>query len=99
MDNRCPPTVHHRRWRRMQDRRPTPCWWTVWCVVGTDEGGVGVIDTDRTPGGCLAHFSAVEMDGYRKLRPGQHVRLRIEPAQNQDGCFFRAIHVHPLDQT
>ena len=31
----------------------------------SDEGW-GVIDSDQTPGGCWAHFSDVEMDGYRR---------------------------------
>ena len=57
--------------------------------------GWGVIDTPETPGGCWAHFSAVQMSGYRELRSGQHVRVRWEPAV-QDGYSFRGVSVIPL---
>jgi cold shock protein len=33
-----------------------------------DEDGWGVLDSEATPGGCWAHFSAVLVDGYRSLR-------------------------------
>lgn len=58
------------------------------------EDGWGVVDSAETPGGCWAHFSHVEMDGYKKLTAGQHVGLEWETA-DQDGFNFRAIRVLP----
>lgn len=65
--------------------------------IWSEEEGWGVIDTDSAPGGCWTHYSAVEMDGFRTLRPGRRVRLTVEPVQDQDGYRFRAVRVHPLD--
>ena len=59
--------------------------------------GWGVIDTPETPGGCWAHFSAVQMSGYRELRSGQHVRVHWERAL-QDGYSFRAVSVIPVGE-
>jgi CspA family cold shock protein len=51
------------------------------------EEGWGVIDSPATPGGCFTHFSAIQMDGYRQLTPGQTVW--IDPRQpGQDGCAW-----------
>jgi CspA family cold shock protein len=68
-------------------------------VVGSwdrDEGW-GVIESDDTPGGCWAHFSAVLVEGYRDLRVGQPVTLVFEQAE-QDGYSFRAVEVWPAGQ-
>ncbi len=58
-------------------------------VVGTvqewyGEEGWGVL---RTPDGLsvFCHFSAIEMPGYRALRPGQQVRFDYY-TPGQDGC-------------
>lgn len=56
------------------------------------EEGWGVIETGATPGGCWAHFSSVEMDGYRALHVGQQVTVEYEPAA-QDGYQWRALRV------
>jgi CspA family cold shock protein len=56
-----------------------------------DEGW-GVIDGPDVPGGCWVHFSAIAMDGYRQLTPGQHVSFRAEAA-SQDGFAYRAVKV------
>jgi cold shock protein len=58
------------------------------------EDGWGVLDCPETPGGCWAHFSHVEMDGYKSLTPGQQVELEME-AVRQDGFDFRALRVIP----
>jgi CspA family cold shock protein len=56
-----------------------------------DEGW-GVIDAPEVPGGCLVHFSSIEIPGYRELRPGQRVRFTFErPGFLQDGYAFRAL--------
>lgn len=66
---------------------------TIW----NDDECVGVIETSATPGGCFVHFGAIEMEGYKELRVGQRVRLAYEPAQNQDGYFYRATLVIPVE--
>jgi len=56
-------------------------WW--------DEEGWGVVDCDETPGGCWAHYSMIEMDGFRSLSAGDLVSLEwIEV--DQDGYRYRA---------
>jgi cold shock protein len=53
------------------------------------------------PGGAFAHFSALQMDGYKSLRPGQNVEARIEGPlsfdQDQDGFRYRATAVWLVD--
>ena len=56
-----------------------------------DEGW-GVIDGSDVPGGCWVHFSAIAMDGFRHLTPGQPVSFRAEAA-DQEGFGFRAVKV------
>lgn len=56
-----------------------------------EQGGWGVLDSPATPGGCWAHFSVLDMDGYAAV-PGQVARMRYERAQ-QDGFEWRAVHV------
>lgn len=61
-----------------------------------DEDGWGVLDCPETPGGCFAHFSILEMDGYRSLKRGSVVELEWEaPGYNQDGYVYRAVRVVP----
>jgi cold shock protein len=56
------------------------------------EEGWGVIDGTDVPGGCWVHFSAIAMDGFRRLVAGQQVSFRAEAAV-QDGLTFRAVKV------
>lgn len=58
------------------------------------EEGWGVIDSVETPGGCWAHFSHVQVAGYKELHVGQAVELTCE-AGPQDGYPFRAVTVTP----
>jgi CspA family cold shock protein len=58
------------------------------------EEGWGVIDSAETPDGCWAHFSSINMEGFKALTPGGHVYLVWEPAR-QDGYSFRAVSVIP----
>ncbi|MCW6009463.1 cold shock domain-containing protein [Micromonospora sp. CPCC 205371] len=57
-----------------------------------DEDGWGVIDGPDVPGGCWVPFSAIAMEGYRKLTAGQAVSFRAETAA-QDGFEYRAVKV------
>jgi uncharacterized RmlC-like cupin family protein/cold shock CspA family protein len=56
--------------------------------------GWGVLDSPATPGGCWAHYSRVEMTGFRSLAPGAEVSFTFE-APGQDGFPFRAVTVWP----
>ena len=57
-----------------------------------DEEGWGVLDSAETPGGCWAHFSAIEMEGFRSLTAGEKVTLEWE-AGEQDGFQYRDVRV------
>ncbi|WP_030942224.1 cold shock domain-containing protein [Streptomyces sp. NRRL S-646] len=57
-----------------------------------DEEGWGVLDSPETPGGCWAHLSAVEGEGFRSLAAGEKVTLEWEAAE-QDGFQYRAVRV------
>ncbi|WP_405870694.1 cold-shock protein [Streptomyces sp. NBC_00005] len=61
-----------------------------------EEKDWGVLDSGETPGGCWAHFSAVEMPGFRTLAVGQDVAVEWEAAE-QDGYRYRAVRVVPAD--
>jgi CspA family cold shock protein len=63
--------------------------------VWYSDDGWGVIDSDSTPGGCWAHFSVVEMEGYVALSIGTDVDFEFEEFA-QDGFEFRATHVIPM---
>lgn len=61
-----------------------------------DESGWGVLDCAETPGGCFAHYSDIEMAGFRTLSAGQPVVLEWEaPGFRQDGYDYRALRVVP----
>ncbi|MDT0342329.1 cold-shock protein [Streptomyces litchfieldiae] len=62
-----------------------------------DEEGWGVLDSAETPGGCFAHFSDIDMKGFRSLTAGQHVEFDWErPGFAQDGYDYRTLKVVPL---
>ena len=55
-----------------------------------DEGW-GVLESEDTPGGCWAHFSAIAGDGFRALLEDETVDFEWErPRGGQDGYVFRA---------
>ena len=60
----------------------------------SDDHGWGVIDSADTPGGCWVHFSMIVSEGFRSLRPGDHVTFTYE-APGQDGFNYRAALVWP----
>jgi CspA family cold shock protein len=60
---------------------------------GSDEGW-GVLDSEETPGGCLAHFSSAGMRSPEELPLGQKVWLDWE-ASSQDGYKYRAVRFWP----
>ena len=68
-------------------------WWS------NEEGWGALRESEETPGGAFVHFSAIQMDGHKTLRPGQKVDAKIEGPLpfNQDGYRYRATAVWPLD--
>jgi cold shock protein len=71
--------------------RATVDWWS-------NEEGWGALLAPDAPGGAFVHFSAVEMKGYKSLKPGQAVEAEIVGPLpfDQDGYRFRATRVRPL---
>lgn len=59
-----------------------------------DDEGWGVIDSDQTPGGCWAHFSVIESDGFRALTAGQVVDFDWLQG-DQDGYSYSASEIRP----
>ncbi len=57
-----------------------------------DEEGWGVLDSELTPGGCWAHFSALRIGSYRRAEAGQNVEFSYEQGV-QDGYAYRALDV------
>lgn len=62
----------------------------------SDDEGWGVLDSDDTPGGCWAHFSNLDLPGFRRLHPGETVEFSWLAAR-QDGYRYRAVKVSPTD--
>ena len=66
-----------------------------------NETGWGVLSAGLPNGGVFAHFSAVEGEGYRSLKPGDPVTFDYVPAAggpgSQDGCSYVAERVVQLD--
>ena len=58
-----------------------------------DEQGWGVIESDRTPGGCWAHYSAIVGEGFRTVAVGATVVLEWEQVTDQDGYRYRATRI------
>lgn len=66
------------------------------CKWFREENGYGAIATDATaPFDVWCHFSAIEMEGFKALAPGQRVEVEYERA-DQDSFKYRAIRVRPL---
>jgi CspA family cold shock protein len=67
-----------------------------------DETGWGVLSADLPNGGVFAHFSVVEGEGYRTLKPGDAVTFDYTPEAggpgSQDGCSYVAERVAKLDE-
>ncbi len=59
-----------------------------------DDEGWGAIESPEIPSHCWVHYSAVQVPGYRGLRPGQSVTFRYR-AGDQDGYAFVATEVWP----
>ena len=51
-----------------------------------------MLDSEATPGGCLAHSSTLDVDGRATAKPGQRSVLVYEQA-NQDGYNWRAVRI------
>ncbi len=63
------------------------------------EEGWGVLSAPEIAAeGIWTHFSAVEMEGFKSLTPGQAVEVEFEDLGGpyQDGYRYRATRVRPL---
>lgn len=63
------------------------------------EEGWGVLSAPEvTADGIWAHFSAVEMEGFKSLAAGQKVEVDFEDLGSpyQDGYRYRATRVRPV---
>lgn len=59
--------------------------------------GFGFIQPDDGGPDVFAHFSAIQMDGFRTLKPG--VRVRFVLSQGDKGAQAQQIEVIPADAT
>jgi cold shock protein len=61
----------------------------------SDEEGWGLLVADEVSGDIFAHFSNIQMDGYRSLTPGEHVEIEVvrQPVP-VEGCWYAASVVH-----
>lgn len=59
--------------------------------------GFGFIQPDNDGSDVFAHFSAIQMDGFRTLKPG--ARVRFELTQGDKGAQAQNIEVIPSDET
>jgi CspA family cold shock protein len=65
-------------------------WWN-------DASGSGALaDSEETPGGVFIHFSVIEMEGFKTLRPGQRVEALVSEG-GQDGYPYGASIVRPVE--
>jgi CspA family cold shock protein len=64
-----------------------------------DEEGWGVLAADGIPGDIFLHFSNIQMEGYKSLKPGEQVEVEVTgPLEyDQDGCRYAASFARPLD--
>src|SRR3954468_21159294 len=69
--------------------RTTVAWWDDALSWGA------LADSEETPGGVFVHFSVIEMEGFRTLRPGQSVEAVVHESR-QDGYDYAASLVRPV---
>lgn len=64
----------------------------------SDDEGWGVVWANEVPEGIWVHFSAIAMEGYRTLRPGERVDVDVEGPLpfEQDGFRYRSRSLRPL---
>lgn len=60
------------------------------------EKGYGFISDDNGSGDVFVHFTAINAEGFRTLKEGQHVTFDTEP-DPKDSAKLRAVNVTPLD--
>jgi cold shock protein len=61
-----------------------------------DEEGWGIVSTEEIPD-IFVHFSNIEMDGYKSLKPGQRVEIElVGPLALVEGCRYAGAAVRPV---
>lgn len=65
--------------------------------VWHEDEGWGILHSSETPGGCWAHFSSIDMPGYKSLTAGQTVELdwEVPAGSDYEGYRFFAARVKP----
>jgi CspA family cold shock protein len=63
-----------------------------------DDEGWGVLWAAEVPQGIWAHFSAIQINGYKALTPGDTVEVDVQGplAFDQDGYRYRATAVRMI---
>jgi CspA family cold shock protein len=62
-----------------------------------DEEGWGVVSADEVPEDIFVHFSNIQMDGYKSLKPGEQVEVDVVgPGLPVEGCRYQASAARPL---
>jgi cold shock protein len=58
----------------------------------SDDEGWGVVSVDEIPDDVWVHFSAIQIEGYKSLKPGERIEVRVEGPLpfDQDGYRYRA---------
>lgn len=59
-----------------------------------DDKGFGFVANDETAEEVFVHFSAIQVDGFKKLSEGQKVTYETEP-DPKDSRKMRAVNVRP----
>lgn len=62
-----------------------------------DDEGWGVLGSDEFPGTVFAHFSHIQIEGYRTLTAGQAGEFQYRPGRGQDARDHRAVWVRPAE--
>ena len=67
-------------------------------IADGKEGWGALVGSDEMLGGAFVHFSAIQMDDYKTLYPGQKVDAVIEGplSSDQDVYRYRATSLWPL---
>jgi cold shock protein len=60
------------------------------------EEGWGAVVSEAMDGNAFVHFSMIEMEGFRTMKPGQAVEFRYLPERGQGGCRHQATWVRTV---
>jgi CspA family cold shock protein len=65
-----------------------------------DAKGFGFLEPDQGEGDVFAHFSAIQMEGYKSLKQGARVRFElVQGPKGQQAQNIRALETSPQEQS